>query len=377
MSYYKDHDFQNNYLGGSLSTRKKKKGYINSIKKHILEPIRCCALIDDIELIIQDKKYQDRLFDGLGKICILMDDLASLARVGNNKSQSYIENTFHTTKNSIDAWKGVLKQYIDFLKTLTPIIKTKHNRYLVSSWNNSVKTIEGIIVECNASSGMESLLAKFGSQENFIKAVVENSYFFMKDDVYDRFNVIYVDLKKGKVLSARKSIDIKVQSNGLFYGIDENTQETLNVPISIDPTGNREVQNLITTLTGYTVSSGKGSIFQNFIISHIWGKAFDPRNFTNLWNLVIVPAWGNFLLDKPDSQDELTLKMINTFKAIAIKRYKMSKLSWNSIGKSYKDMCPNRKYVVSGTYSIHTIENKTKNGNARPYGAIKQVKVTI
>lgn len=377
MSYYKDNDFQNSCLSGTLKLKKQYRGYIDSIRNHILEPLHCTALIDDIELIIQDKKYQDRLFDGLGTICVLMDELASLACVGNNKAQGYIGGTFNTSLNSIDAWKGVLKQYIDFLQTLAPTVKTKHNRYSITPWKDATKTIEGIIAECNASNGTESLLALFGSHDNFIKAVVENSYFFSADDVQDRFKVIQNDLQNGKALYTRKSIDVNVQSNGLFHGMDENTKAPLDIPITIDPTGNREVQNLITSLTGYTVSSGKGSIFQNFIISHIWGKAFDPRNFTNLWNLAIVPAWGNFLLDKTDSQDELTLKMINTFKAIAIKRYKMSRLPWASIKKCYKNMLPDRKYIVHGTYSIHIVENKAKKGITRPYGPIVKRKVTI
>lgn len=376
MSYYKDDDFQAICLSG-YPRPKQMKGYIDSIRKHILVPIHCEVLIDDIERIIQDKKYQDRLFDGLDTICVLMDDLVSLARVGNHKAQGYIESTFDTSKNSIDAWKGVLKQYIEFLKNLSSAIKAKHNSYSITPWNNAIKTIGEIIVECNASNGIESLLEKFGSHENFVKTVVKNSYFFSVDDVQDRFDTIYDDFHKRKVLYARESIDANVQSHGLFHGIDENTKQALNIPISIDPTGNREVQSLITNLTGYTVSSGKGSIFQNFIISHIWGKAFDPRNFTNLWNLAIVPAWGNFLLDKTNSQDQLTLKMINTFKAIAIKQYKMSRLPWASIGKCYKNMLPDRKYIVHGTYSIHIVENKAKKGITRPYGSIVKRNVTI
>ena len=141
MSYYKDKGFQNNCLSG-YPRPKQMKGYIDSIRRHILLPIHCEVLIDDIESIIQDKKYQGRLFDGLGTICVLMDDLVSLARVGNNKAQGYIGDTFNTTLNSIGAWKGVLKQYIEFLKTLTPTIKTKHNRYSITPWNNAVNTIK-------------------------------------------------------------------------------------------------------------------------------------------------------------------------------------------------------------------------------------------
>ena len=90
-----------------------------------------------------------------------------------------------------------------------------------------------------------------------------------------------------------------------------------------------------------------------------------------------MPAWGNFLLDKTDSQDELTLKMINTFKAIAVKQYKMSRLPWASIKKCYKNMLPDRKYIVHGTCSIHIVENKAKKGITRPYGPIVKRKVTI
>ena len=72
-----------------------------------------------------------------------------------------------------------------------------------------------------------------------------------------RFEEICDDLQNGKALYVRKSIGVNVQSNGLFHGIDENTKAPLDIPITIDPTGNREVQTLITSLTGYTVSSGK------------------------------------------------------------------------------------------------------------------------
>ena len=126
-----------------------------------------------------------------------------------------------------------------------------------------------------------------------------------------------------------------------------------------------------------SINLWKGILKQYIKYPHIWGKAFDPRNFTNLWNFAIVPVWGNFLLDKTDSQDELTLKMINTFKAIAVKQYKMSRLPWASIKKCYKNMLPDRKYIVHGTCSIHIVENKAKKGITRPYGPIVKRKVTI
>lgn len=373
MSYYKDDEFQTRCLGG-CKRPKQMKGYIDSIREHILKPIECEVLITGIENIIQSRK-RNYLFDGIDIICVLMENLVSLSRAGNNKAQEYIENKFNTSYNSIDAWKGVLKQYKEFLKEFVekPTLKT-NKRYSITAWKKAIKTIESIIVECNASNGLESLLAKFGSQEDFVKAVVENSYFFSSSSAENVHKSLCTKLQNNTRLHARKSADGKVQSNGMFHNINENSQKVLNIPISIDPTGNRYVQDIIFDQTGYTVSCGRRSIFQNFIISHIWGKAYDPRYFTNLWNLAIVPAWGNFLLDKSDSQDELTLKMINTFKAIAIKQYSMNKLNWQSIGLCRKSMRPSRNYVVSGIYSIHIIENKKEN---RPYGAIKIVKVRV
>lgn len=366
MSYYNDDKFQEECLS-CYKRPKQMKGYIDSIRERILKPIECEVLIRDIENISQSR-YHERLSGDLGKICTLMDDLVSLARAGNNKAQKYIKEKFQTSYNSIDAWKGVLNKYKDFLEKPDSTNKT-NKKYKITSWKQAAKKIDGIIAECSASNGIESLLAKFSSHEDFVKTVVENSYFFSEKDVKHRFEKIKDDLKNRNPLKVRKSTDDKVQSDGEFHGIDEK----LNIPISIDSTGNREVQTIIEDLTGYTVSSGKGSIFQNFIISHIWGKAYDPRYFTNLWNLAIVPAWGNFLLDKSDSQDELTLKMINTFKAIAFKRYKMSTLDWQSINLCGKNMRQSGKYVVSGTYFIHVIENK----NGRIYGAIKKIRVTI
>ena len=39
---------------------------------------------------------------------------------------------------------------------------------------------------------------------------------------------------------------------------------------------NRDVERLITNHTGYSLA-GKNAIIRNYIISHIWGNASDPR----------------------------------------------------------------------------------------------------
>ena len=101
-----------------------------------------------------------------------------------------------------------------------------------------------------------------------------------------------------------KEEDLKNEANKMknvkskFYFFGDTVANIINYPIIIDNDGNAQVRMLINDKTGYTISAGKGSIFQNYKISHIWGKAYDPRYFTNLWNIVLVPAWANDLLDK-------------------------------------------------------------------------------
>ena len=187
-----------------------------------------------------------------------------------------------------------------------------------------------------------------------------------------RFIEISKDFKSGEQLYARKS-KARQDDNSFFYNSDIN-KDYKSIPIIKDSDGNKEVKNLIEKETEYTVSGGYDSLFQYYIISHIWGEAYDPRNFTNFWNIVIVPAWANFLLDKHGSDDELTKKFINTFKAICIKHYKMEDMKWESIDKVFKNIEPNHDYIVQGTYKINVI-NKKRKGN--DYGAIETVEITI
>lgn len=119
-------------------------------------------------------------------------------------------------------------------------------------------------------------------------------------------------LDKGKKKKIRYYLFTELSSNF----VKEN--ETLkDYPIIRDNDGNAKVRSLITTKTGYTVSAGKDNIFQNYRISHVWGRAFDPRYFTNLWNIVIVPSWANDLLDKPNArQGTLESKLKSTIMKI-------------------------------------------------------------
>ena len=163
---------------------------------------------------------------------------------------------------------------------------------------------------------------------NLIKEQVKDS----KDSQLELLNTYRNDLINGLAyLKARYTIDGKIVKNNKKLKKGDKAVYTIKDPISnkelkyrvhIDIDGNRFVRNLINEETGITVAQGKGSILQNTIISHIWGRAYDPRYFTSLWNIVLIPAWANSLMDKEDAPEgTLASKMRATYMKICTELY--------------------------------------------------------
>lgn len=190
--------------------------------------------------------------------------------------------------------------------------------------------------------GTDSLLKAIAKDKwSFIEIVLANSYFFDPNVVSEQHNHIVSKYKATEKLPARWTewYNSEKDPSAPFPGekkeeIKEKSRHTLDVkyancPVEIDSDGNYEVKNLIKNKFGYTVSWGQNSIIQFYKISHIWGEAYDPRKFTNLWNIVLVPAWANDLLDKTYSRDELTITFKQVIKSVCIKFYKMKKLDWD------------------------------------------------
>ncbi len=151
-----------------------------------------------------------------------------------------------------------------------------------------------------------------------------------------------------------------------------------NYPIIRDNDGNAKVRSVINEITGYTVSAGKENIFQNYRISHVWGRAFDPRYFTNLWNIVIVPSWANDLLDKPNAiKGTLESKLQSTIMKICEMLYFNNKcISTQDVQHLIMPDYPkiiNENDVISSTQEIekdHAIPNEriiNKSDNINPY----------
>jgi hypothetical protein len=49
--------------------------------------------------------------------------------------------------------------------------------------------------------------------------------------------------------------------------------------------------------------------YQNYIISHVWGLASHPLFFSSLWNIVLIPAHFNYLMDK-DPESHPVVKIV-------------------------------------------------------------------
>jgi len=218
--------------------------------------------------------------------------------------------------------------------------------------------------------GMYALLSAM-KPDIFIKMAVESSYFFDPD---------LVDKTSTNLNQARFTEDPTINIQGAKKGATNVTYtiDGLNFPgVTVDKDGNAFVRKLINDKTGVTVSQGQNSLIQNTIISHVWGRAYDPRYFTSLWNIVLIPAWANSLMDKEEAvPGSLASKMRATYMAICSELYAKTfndpnKL--NSINLT-KPQIKNPNDVIHGVYVINVIQESP---NPKKIVHISKTTITI
>ena len=179
-------------------------------------------------------------------------------------------------KNKKTYWRKY-KQFIQDIDIRNEIINCNETHKVIDP--KDLKSVRASFNKTDLAQidGMDSLINCIG--DGIIKLAIESSYFF----------------------------DKKIASNQ-EENVDENVyynKDGIRIcNIIIDGNGNAKVCQMINEYTGYNLAYKlENKPFVNFIISHIWGRAIDPRYFTNFWNIVLVPAWVNHLLDK-DVDDE-------------------------------------------------------------------------
>lgn len=182
--------------------------------------------------------------------------------------------------------------------------------------------------------GIEGLIGEIGINM-FVKLAVEQSYFFDPGIVENRHKELSGLFTQKCSIPARLTtkededvgdyyLEVKEcnSKNKPIKAVFHAKEENIHISVDIDSDGNNNVRQTIKNQTGYTVCEGKESIFQNYVISHIWGCAFDPRYFTSLWNIVLIPAWANPLMDKIKPEEGSPASILqSTFMAICKRLY--------------------------------------------------------
>ena len=327
-----------------------------------------------------------------------------------NKNQ----NNLKTTLNRL----SYLQKYRQFVETKI-YGKKRLSKEDNARFNEILNNIDSVRKSIDKSQnpkvdGMDSLI-EYISAKQFIKLAIESSYFFSPKLVVERFEEIkeYIcqqkdvdpaDVdpafkdKKVKYLPARYTS--KEDSTDAADGVHECDQTLGKVYFKLSKesqrlcviyqegargknkecgantcgggNGNARVCQLINDRTGYALgATSDKKHFRNFIISHIWGHAIDPRYFTNLWNIVIVPAWANHLLDK-DEEGTLASTFKATIQKIITELYDFNNIDWASIQMTSPSY--NNEEVISGRYQINIIDHKS--GDA-PFGKIWKKPVSI
>lgn len=183
------------------------------------------------------------------------------------------------------------------------------------------------------------------SMPDFIERAVESSLFFDEN-----------------IIAARQSEMEALFSAGINSSIParcwRGTKPT-NPLVKPDYAGNNATRQVIKNYTGYEVS-GKAAQLVGYNISHVWGQATEPGFFTNLWNLSLIPAWANHLMDVPAPfNNSLASQLQNTIRAICFKLYNMSGINYGKL-QIANPPCVDANQVIKGNYNINIICGKGK-----------------
>lgn len=347
---------QRDLLNGSFSNIQ--NSYNELISKYILGECKSSALTNYVKnepslptlLNGKIKKLKKSIEDFEIKSCIGLDN--HLEQIFNNVNAKFKNQQSRSIKQVV---YDTVKEYITNNKLSSELL----NAYIESNKNSLHKLIGD-----NKDDDIKKSIDKF-KKESCTKLYNELQTITKQINIYARKST-KKENSKNKEQQGNISQDLK--SRKFYYKNEENNYFI----ITIDHDGNRAVRDLIKDKTGYVVSSGEKSNFFFFKISHIWGKAYNPWYFTSLWNIVIVPAWVNDLLDKNDSDDLLCKKIIATYKAICYKYYQLGKdpFKGTPIEKEISEPKPTEDYV-SGEHLLTIIEEGGKKISK------EKVKITI
>lgn len=285
-------------------------------------------------------------------VCDIMID--ALQGNINTKPNSYLQNA----KSSLYRFREFLHQ-----RLLSLIPAAPYPVATVPMVQGGAKAKLGGVIN-----GTNTLIGALGNGKinYFIKLAIESSLFFSVDIVSNRYDSLSQMLSKGVNVPARYTNDkticsAPVKGQPAVYNIN-------GIPynVIVDKDGNDSVRKLINYYTGYTVATGQSSIITGYVISHVWGRAFDPRHFTNFWNIVLIPSWANPVMDTPNPPaGSYASRLQNTIVEICRQLYNGTSCQIPPV--------VNPKDIVHGIYTVPVINQKVN----QPLGAILKTCVKV
>ena len=303
--------------------------------------------------------------------------------------KAFIENKNQNNLKTVLNRLSYLQKYRQFVETIVYGKKrlSKEDNEIFNEFLNALPSVRDSINKSQNPKvdGMDSLI-EFVKEEKFVKLAIESSYFFSPelvkkrvdeianyickkeevDPAFDKYDIKYLPARYSSKEDAEDGVHEPVVEEGKVYFKLQNAAQRLCVIYQEGArgknkecgantcgggNGNARVCQLINDRTGYALgATSDKKHFRNFIISHIWGHAIDPRYFTNLWNIVIVPAWANHLLDK-DEEGTLASTFKATIQKIITELYDFNNIDWASIQMTSPSY--NNEEVISGRYQIN------------------------
>jgi hypothetical protein len=165
--------------------------------------------------------------------------------------------------------------------------------------------------------GIDQLVSLHRNQDDFVEAFLTSTLFIPPEIVRLRNQEMIELYKTGGKFPIRYSpshhealgISNKAEAIALTRDNEARLPAYPAFNIKIDNDGNHENRRSIKKNLGQAISTGKNSTVKNYIISHVWGLASHPLFFSSLWNIVLIPAHFNYLMDK-DPESHPVVKVV-------------------------------------------------------------------
>ena len=220
-------------------------------------------------------------------------------------------------------------------------------------------------MKINGTKQLIDLLFK-GNEEAFIEHFIKSCLFLPKKIVQEKAEELLDNIKNNKMVPVRNG------KNGfkekVFYvpnrkALNKKTDKDLkniannegiffkegNIKVFFDSNGNQSIVNSIKEKTGYIISTQNRDVI-NYTLSHIWaGTTQNPYYFSSLWNIVIIPDYINYIMDKPQKQYHINVKIQEVMKAICIELYDPNNMMENKISVA----TPASEFITLAKKAIH------------------------